>query len=416
MTDRTTPTVATWSAIAMGLLVGLVVQILLNLFGLSLGLSAIGPAAGQPLAAADVPLAALAWWSVSTAASLFAAGFVVGWLRRRQGFVDTAIFASTAWSLSTLLAVWFASTVTGSAISGAYGLLFATPPAQPDIRITLEQKLSSESPSGTTPVVQTVPAPPTPDRSLMDAIQSLTWIAMIEAARQLRDPDVRSTVKQITWLAWEDMQQFRGTLARKIDRWVAPDGTIDDRALEELQRWLREALLIDRDTAGEIVEHWGARLQTIIRQPERTNGGDTSGSAGGSRSETSANIARALESFKNELVAALAELRETAIDVIRAGGVLDPEQRRKAIADIEGALAVTKDRAERVLASWENRIHRAYRELVRTGSQVQQDTVELTQQGLAETARLAAWMATALLFGWIATLFGAFLGTRLSRL
>jgi hypothetical protein len=101
MPERTIPTLATWSAILMALLVGSVIQLTLNLFGAAFGLAAIAPALEQRGSARGVATQAMAWWFASSLLSLIAAGFIAGWLRQATGLNDTAIYVSTVWALTT---------------------------------------------------------------------------------------------------------------------------------------------------------------------------------------------------------------------------------------------------------------------------------------------------------------------------
>ena len=122
----------------MALLVGSVIQLTLNLFGAAFGLAAIAPALEQPGSARGVATQAMAWWFASSLLSLVAAGFIVGWLRQATGLIDTAIYASTVWALTTLVALWFATTLVGATASGAYGLIAGRPAPPPEVVIRFE--------------------------------------------------------------------------------------------------------------------------------------------------------------------------------------------------------------------------------------------------------------------------------------
>lgn len=410
----------------MGLLVGLAVQIMLNLFGLSIGLAAMGPTPGQPLPATQAPVAALVWWFVSALLALVATGFVVGWLRRDQSLLDTAIFSSTAWALTTIFTLWFATTLTGSAIGGAYALLIGETRQQAQVRLRIEQPRRTPAVTGPTLGISPASRPngPRPAASdLRNTLESLTWIAVVEAARQLRDPEVRDTIRQLAMFTWRESGSFRAALTRKLDAWIAAGGQLETDTATDIETWLREGLLIDRQTAKQIVADWQARLatarsQSAASEPDRNAGAGAVAGAGAGTSPPAPSDAAADEriaTLKQRIVTAIENLRQLASRLISKGGTFGPEMRAAAIDDVKQALAVSEKRAAELIERWETRIRRALDELERVGRDVTRTAAEAAEQGLHGAARISAWIAAGLLFGWIAALLGAFWGTSLSQ-
>jgi hypothetical protein len=74
---------------------------------------------------------------------------------------------------------------------------------------------------------------------------------------------------------------------------------------------------------------------------------------------------------------------------------------------VEEALAVTKQRAERLVADWEERISRAFSELTRLATEAGRGPRRLTRKGVEEASWAAAWIGVALLFGWLVVVAGA---------
>ena len=405
MPERTIPTLATWSAILMALLVGSVIQLTLNLFGAAFGLAAIAPALEQPGSARGVATQAMAWWFASSLLSLVSAGFIIGWLRQATGLIDTAIYASTVWALTTLVALWFATTLVGATASGAYGLIAGRPAPPPEVVIRFEGRgqglVAGDAVAFRSQRVER-------GQELSDAVRSLTWLAVLEAAKQLRDPEVRAAIRQLTVRVWDDLEGFRGALADRLDAWIGPDGRLRPGALDDVIAWLSRELLIDAATAREIVEGWQARLSRIIAEQEK-------GAEGEVREGAGADGAADVAVIKDKVVAAIMALRDVLTDVAASGGQLGPERRAAAIDAVEEALAVTKERAERLVADWEERIGRAFSELTRLAAEAGRGARRLTRQGVEEASWVAAWIGVALLFGWLAVVAGAVGGSSLAH-
>ena len=167
-------------------------------------------------------------------------------------------------------------------------------------------------------------------------------------------------------------------------------------------------MLIDAATAREIVEGWQARLSRIIAEPGK-------GAEGEVREGAGADGAADVAVIKDKAVAAIMALRDVLTDVAASGGQLGPERRAAAIDAVEEALAVTKERAERLVADWEERIGRAFSELTRLATEAGRGARRLTRQGVEEASWVAAWIGVALLFGWLAVVAGAVGGSSLAH-
>jgi hypothetical protein len=408
MKELLIPSFESWSAIAMAIFVGFVVQLMLNLFGLSLGLTALRPTEGQGLSVADIPKAAMLWWLFSALLSFVATGFVVGWLCRSRGVIDTAIFGTTVWALSAIFAVWFAMTVIGSWIGGAFSLLVAESTRSPrPVELVLNVEPRQQPPSGADQRATVRVAPSKARRDGMVAgLTNLSWIAVMQAAKQLEDPEVRATIRRIALSAWDDLSTFRQSVMRELDRWIEETKTSDESAKEALQSWLVSVLLIDPETAREIVEGWQDRLSKVARSKSQA-------SADSGLEEAQPDLAARIEALKKDVADSMMQVRRTVDDLFGSGGALGPDERREAVDAIRDALAITEARAELVLARWETRSRAAYRELTRMSEKANQQAVELTEASLEAGANAAALAGLSLLFGWVASVAGTFVGARL---
>ncbi|WP_281826930.1 hypothetical protein [Jannaschia rubra] len=129
---------AVWGAIFAGTVVALGVFVLLSLVGIGLGLSLFEPDEASPMNGSLTTTAI--WQFISQLVALGAGGYVAGRLAGVMHSVGAMLHGATVWALTTLAAVWLATSaamgianVAGSAISSiASGLGSATQAVVPD--------------------------------------------------------------------------------------------------------------------------------------------------------------------------------------------------------------------------------------------------------------------------------------------
>jgi hypothetical protein len=108
-----------WGAIFAGLASGFAVQLLLILFGLAAGLSAVDP---QSAGAGRIPLMAGIWTGISLILSAFTGGFVAAMMSGFSRLADGLLHGMVAWGISTVLFAYALTTSVGSLIGGAFGI------------------------------------------------------------------------------------------------------------------------------------------------------------------------------------------------------------------------------------------------------------------------------------------------------
>ncbi len=110
-----------WGAIFGGLASGLAVFMLLALFGLAVGFTAIDPQAAEPVG--GVGLFAGIWTGVSMIAAAFVGGYVAsrmsGMSRRNDGIMHGLV----AWGALTLAFLFLVTTSVGALLGGAFNVL-----------------------------------------------------------------------------------------------------------------------------------------------------------------------------------------------------------------------------------------------------------------------------------------------------
>lgn len=106
-----------WGAILAGVLIAVVIQISLSLLGLGIGLSTIDPKTdAHPLSGLGIGSAI--WYIVSSLIALYAGGWIAGRLSPTKRLFDGIIHGILAWSLVTLVTLYFLTTTLGSILGG----------------------------------------------------------------------------------------------------------------------------------------------------------------------------------------------------------------------------------------------------------------------------------------------------------
>lgn len=110
-----------WTAVIAGLAVGLAVHLLLSLFGIAIGLTALEPEAGQPAGA--VPMATGIWTGISMLIAAFIGGYVAARVSGLTRSTDGILHGFVAWATITVLFAYIATTAIGSIVGGTFGAL-----------------------------------------------------------------------------------------------------------------------------------------------------------------------------------------------------------------------------------------------------------------------------------------------------
>ena len=107
-----------WRSIFAGVVVALVLQLTLNLLGLSVGAGVIDPASEQdPLN--GIGIGGGIWLVISGVIALFAGGWTAGHLANMPKAMDGILHGILAWGLITLLSFYLMTSAVGNLLSGA---------------------------------------------------------------------------------------------------------------------------------------------------------------------------------------------------------------------------------------------------------------------------------------------------------
>ena len=109
----------TWSAVAAGIVLSLVVQALLNLLGAGVGLGTISASGGDNPSAQTFSVAAGVWWALSGIIAAFIGGYAAGRLSGRPDQSMAAWHGLTTWAATTLIVIYLVSSAAGAFLGGA---------------------------------------------------------------------------------------------------------------------------------------------------------------------------------------------------------------------------------------------------------------------------------------------------------
>lgn len=462
---------AHWSAILTAAVIALVVQVTLGLIGIAMGLAAVGPTTGQPLGVDSLPAAAGLWWLLSATVSLFIGGAIAGYMARTSRIAEAVIEGGAIWALAAIAFAWFATTTVGSGLSGAMGLLMSNDRAA-DRRVEVAIEPSAASPpatqapgpnqSTTAPGAQTATAkdkragkpnsaPEAQSGSESDlekSLEALTWMAVVETARQLKDPEVRAMIRRYAVDTWQANREARADLAATIDNWIASGAAASDSTARAVERTLQNILLLTPAEAQRTVTRWSEEMakqaglpisqkassrhgaaqsieddqpgQQRGKQPTSPKQDDAVEKSTQRQAEDTSRTgqeASEMASPSIDVIAALSSLREQLQEMVSASGVLSADERRQMLEALQDELSQTEAEAEQILARWERNAKSAAAELQRAAGAAADQTASVaakTAENVLETISLAAgWVAASLVLGWLAAALGALVGGQL---
>lgn len=111
-----------WGAVFAGMVVAVVIQILLSLLGLGIGFTSFSPTTAEnPLA--GFGMGTMIWSILTMIISLFAGGWVAGWISSSANKTDRMIHGLITWSVFSIFSLYLVTTSVGSIIGGAGSVL-----------------------------------------------------------------------------------------------------------------------------------------------------------------------------------------------------------------------------------------------------------------------------------------------------
>jgi hypothetical protein len=112
-----------WAAVAGGVVLVVVLQLLLSLLGAGVGLGTVNTNAGSTPMASTLGIGAGLWWVLSSCISIGVGGFVAAWFAGVEIRFDGVLHGLVTWGIATLLTFWLLSSAIGSVIGGGFSAL-----------------------------------------------------------------------------------------------------------------------------------------------------------------------------------------------------------------------------------------------------------------------------------------------------
>jgi hypothetical protein len=109
-----------WGAVAAGVVVALVVQLILNMLGIGLGAATFDPTAGNNPTASSFSIGAGIWWALSGIIAALIGGYTAGRLAGQARESSGAWHGLISWALTTLLVFYLLTTTLGTIVGGAF--------------------------------------------------------------------------------------------------------------------------------------------------------------------------------------------------------------------------------------------------------------------------------------------------------
>lgn len=106
-----------WGAVFAGVAVSLVTQLVLNMFGVGIGLGTLDPGTGDNPAASSLSISAAVWWGVSSIIAASLGGYAAGRLSGKPEYSTAAWHGLVSWAFATLAVIY----LLGSAVSSIVG-------------------------------------------------------------------------------------------------------------------------------------------------------------------------------------------------------------------------------------------------------------------------------------------------------
>ncbi len=107
-----------WSAIAAGMVIAVVVQLVLSLLGAGIGFSTIDPLRFSSPDASTFGIGAAVWWIVTSMIALYAGGWVAGHLAASPLRSDAMLHGLLTWAVATIVSVYLLASLVGSVVRG----------------------------------------------------------------------------------------------------------------------------------------------------------------------------------------------------------------------------------------------------------------------------------------------------------
>jgi hypothetical protein len=117
---------AAWGAVLAGVVLSLVAQLILNMFGVGIGAATLDPGTGDNPSASSFSIGAGLWFAASGVFAAFVGGYVAGRLSGAPKESTAGWHGLTTWAVTTLVIFYLLTTAVGGLLGGAYRTVAST--------------------------------------------------------------------------------------------------------------------------------------------------------------------------------------------------------------------------------------------------------------------------------------------------
>jgi hypothetical protein len=112
-----------WGAILVGIVIALVVQLILSMFGIGIGAATLDPGTGDNPSAQGFSMTAAIWWAVSGIIASAIGGYAAGRLSGAPKESTAAWHGLASWAATTLVIFYLATTTATTLLGGAFSTI-----------------------------------------------------------------------------------------------------------------------------------------------------------------------------------------------------------------------------------------------------------------------------------------------------
>jgi hypothetical protein len=224
-----------WAAVAGGVVLVVVLQLLLSLLGAGVGLGTVNTNAGSTPMASTLGIGAGLWWVLSSCISIGVGGFVAAWFAGVEIRFDGVLHGLVTWGIATLLTFWLLSSAIGSVIGGGFSALgsvaSATGSSVSDAAKPLAQA-AGVSPDMIQQQAQAYLQPANPDPATMSPQDAQKAVATNLTTYAGGGPDAAAAKERIINIMAAQMKISHDDAAKKFDDAQAKLQQARDKAVQ----------------------------------------------------------------------------------------------------------------------------------------------------------------------------------------
>jgi hypothetical protein len=112
-----------WAAVAGGVVLAVVLQLLFSLLGAGVGLNTVNTNAGSTPMASTLGIGAGIWWILTSCLAIGVGGFVAAWFAGVEMRFDGVLHGLVTWSVATILTLSLLTSAIGSVVGGGFSAL-----------------------------------------------------------------------------------------------------------------------------------------------------------------------------------------------------------------------------------------------------------------------------------------------------